>query len=81
MGSALDLHDAALDTHAQDASDFVARSPFPLLHLLRNVDVDSAERSWLKLGRLPGDIPDANSSLLRGLGWSALQRMWAERRW
>jgi hypothetical protein len=65
----------------QDPSEFVSRSPFPVLHLLRQADVDSAESGWVSLGRLPGDIPEANSSLLRGLGWSALQRTWAERSW
>mmetsp|Transcript_14506 Transcript_14506/g.27866 ORF Transcript_14506/g.27866 Transcript_14506/m.27866 type:complete len:247 (-) Transcript_14506:96-836(-) len=64
-----------------DPMEFVSRSPVPLLHLLRQVDVENAEAKWVQLGRNPGDITEANTAMLRGLGEDALVRMMKDHRW
>ena len=50
-----------------DPADYTGRSPHPILHLLRQSDVDAADESWFERG--PGDdIRAKNAALLRGIG-------------
>ena len=54
-----------------DPADFTGRSPHPVLHLLRTVDVDAADEGWHARG--PGtDIRAVNAAALRGLGAAGL---------
>ena len=54
-------------TDAVDPADYTGRSPHPILHLLRQSDVDAADESWFERG--PGDdIRAKNAALLRGIG-------------
>ena len=56
-----------------DAADFSTRSPVPMLHLLRDADVEKAEHSWAAQHAphsAPG-IQERNQALLRGRGYEA----------
>lgn len=55
-----------------DAAQFVARSPLPVLHLLRVGDVARAEAGWEG-----PEIGEANAARLRGLGAGVLASMLA----
>ena len=50
-----------------DAFDFSTRSPVPMLHLLRQADVDAGEEQWFAQGGLP--IQERNAAYLRGMGY------------
>ena len=50
-----------------DAFDFSTRSPVPMLHLLRQADVDAGEEQWFAGGGLP--IQERNAAYLRGIGY------------
>ena len=50
-----------------DAFDFSTRSPVPMLHLLRQADVDAGEAQWFAAGGLP--IQERNAAYLRGIGY------------
>ena len=50
-----------------DAFDFSTRSPVPMLHLLRQADVDAGEEQWFSQGGLP--IQERNAAYLRGIGY------------
>ena len=56
----------ALAAHL-DAFDFSTRSPVPMLHLLRQADVDAGEEQWFAQGGLP--IQERNAAYLRGMGY------------
>jgi len=57
-----------------DPADFTGRSPHPVLHLLRQSDVDAADKVWFSTG--PGDdIRAKNAALLRGMGVGKLRKM------
>ena len=59
-------------TDAVDPADYTGRSPHPVLHLLRQSDVDAADQSWFERG--PGDdIRAKNAALLRGMGESKMR--------
>ena len=59
-------------TDAVDPADYTGRSPHPVLHLLRQSDVDAADESWFERG--PGDdIRAKNAALLRGMGESKMR--------
>jgi len=61
-------------TDAVDPADYTGRSPHPVLHLLRQSDVDAADESWFDKG--PGDdIRARNAALLRGMGERKLRAM------
>ena len=72
-----DDHDASFSdntTNAVDPADYTGRSPHPVLHLLRQSDVDAADESWFDKG--PGDdIRARNAALLRGMGEGKLRAM------
>ena len=59
---------------AIDPADFTGRSPHPVLHLLRQSDVESADDQWYNNG--PGDdIRAKNAAMLRGMGEDTLRKM------
>ena len=58
-----------------DAYDYAARSPFPVLHLLRERDVRAAEAQLARRGETVADVKDRNARLLRDLGVPALERL------
>ena len=57
----------------RDPADLSMRSPHPLLHLLRDADVEAAEESWARMHAPsePPGIQERNAALLRGLGFEA----------
>lgn len=55
-------------TDADDPANFTNRSPYPMLHLLREVDLERALRHYPD----PEGIPERNTALLRGPGSAAL---------
>ena len=57
-----------------DPADYTGRSPHPVIHLLRQCDIDAADEAWFERG--PGDdIRAKNAALLRGMGESRLRSM------
>ena len=63
-----------VETDAVDPADYTGRSPHPVLHLLRQSDVDAADESWFERG--PGDdIRARNAALLRGMGEAKMRAM------
>ena len=59
-----------------DPADYTGRSPHPVIHLLRQCDIDAADEAWYEQG--PGDdIRAKNAALLRGMGESRLRSMLA----
>eukprot|EP00316_Scyphosphaera_apsteinii_P017539 CAMPEP_0119318930 /NCGR_PEP_ID=MMETSP1333-20130426/48027_1 /TAXON_ID=418940 /ORGANISM="Scyphosphaera apsteinii, Strain RCC1455" /LENGTH=200 /DNA_ID=CAMNT_0007325243 /DNA_START=358 /DNA_END=960 /DNA_ORIENTATION=- len=62
--------EASYSEQGRDASDFSTRSPFPMLHLLRDSDIVEAERTWAeRYAGEPPSIQERNAAYLRGLGW------------
>lgn len=60
------------DTQAEDIENFTNRSPYPLLHLLREASIDRAVAAFPDAG----DIFNRNMETMRQLGhtgWDALQ--------
>ena len=62
-----DEEDEAQEAAQLDAFDFSTRSPVPMLHLLRQADVDAGEEQWFSQGGLP--IQERNAAYLRGIGY------------
>jgi len=58
-----------------DPACFVARSPVPLLHLLRQSDVERAEEVLLTLNKHPGDVAEENTARMHGLGHNYLTKL------
>ena len=61
---------AEFDT-PNDPADVALQSPHPLLHLLRDSDVEAAEEQWHATHGAPPAIQERNAAYLRGLGWQA----------
>ena len=57
-----------VDSEADDAANYSNRSPFPMLHLLREASIDEAVRDWAASGRQMEDIPLNNTRTLRRMG-------------
>jgi len=71
--------DSTYSDFPDDCADYALRSPFPTIHLLRQRDVDAAEKEWLKLGKYTGDIAEKNAAMLNGIGarqLAAMMRSW-----
>jgi hypothetical protein len=70
----LAFHPAAtFGESAHDPADLSMRSPHPMLHLLRDSDVEAAEGSWLEQ-HAPAPAPsiqERNAALLRGIGYAS----------
>ena len=62
------------DSDEDDAANYTNRSPFPMLHLLREASIDEAVRNWTAKGRNMEDIPLANVETLRRMGVSLLKK-------
>ncbi|MEZ5480276.1 MAG: DUF1415 domain-containing protein [Thiolinea sp.] len=58
------------DTHIDDAGNYTNRSPWPMLHLLRE---DSLERAIAAWPDDVGDIPTRNIALMQALGTVTLR--------
>ena len=58
------------DTEPNDAENYTNRSPFPMLHLLREASVEAA----IDRHPDPEGIPERNIALMRELGVSALRQ-------
>lgn len=56
-----------------EASNYTNRSPYPMLHILREASVEAA----LKNVAYPENIPKRNIALTQGLGLSAMQALLA----
>ena len=54
-----------------DPANYTNRSPYPLLHLIRESSIDLALKNYKK----PENIPEANIRVARELGISTLQKM------
>lgn len=54
---------------AIDASHYTNRSPYPMLHILREASVEAA----VKVHPNPKDIPERNVRLMRGLGVEVME--------
>lgn len=69
--------DAAFGEMEDDPADLSMRSPYPMLHLLRNTDVEAAEEEWIRQ-HAPADAPsiqEKNAAYLRGLGFEAAEAL------
>lgn len=62
------------DSDEGDAANFSNRSPFPMLHLLREASIDEAVRDWTAKGRNMDDIPLNNVETLRRMGSRLLEK-------
>lgn len=63
------------ETQINDVTNYTNRSPFPMLHLLRENEVEQAVKNYPK----PEDIPNQNIEKLKELGlegWIKLQDKW-----
>ena len=72
------FHPEAVYKAEGDAGNFSTRAPYPVLHLLRESDVEAAEASMYS-GPQEGwpNIQEANEAMLRGMGVGRLTRMLA----
>lgn len=61
--------DATYGESPADAADVAMRSPTPMLHLLREADVEAAEAEWLERHGTPPNIQERNAAYLRGMGY------------
>jgi hypothetical protein len=57
-------------TQAEDAENYTNRSPFPLLHILREQSVEKALTSYPN----PEQIPERNIALMNKMGTATLQQ-------
>ncbi len=58
------------NSHADDAANFTNRSPYPMLHVLREASLERA----LKHHPAPETIPESNIANMRALGSQTLER-------
>ena len=57
-----------------DASNYTNRSPYPMLHILREASVETALENFPN----PENIPDRNIQLTKGLGLSVMKELLAD---
>ena len=62
------------DSDDNDAANYSNRSPFPMLHLLREASIDEAVRDWTAKGHNMEEIPLTNVETLRRMGTSLLEQ-------
>ena len=62
---------AEFDDMPKDPADVALRSPWPLIHLLRDADVSAAEDRWMAVHGAPPAIQERNAAYLRGIGFEA----------
>mgnify|MGYP000055956076 CR=1 FL=1 len=58
---------------ADDAANYTNRSPFPIIHVLREASVEAAVKGYPN----PENIPVRNVALTRKMGMAAMQRLLA----
>lgn len=58
----------------EDASHYTNRSPYPMLHILREASVERAVKNYPN----PEKIPERNIKFTQGLGVAAMQKLLAE---
>ncbi len=61
-------------SHQDDAANFTNRSPFPMLHIIREESIEKALQHYPN----PEQIPDRNIELTRQLGLETLKKIFAE---
>ena len=61
------------ETDPEDVSQFTNRSPYPVLHLLREADVSEAVDRHPN----PAGIPETNIARLEAMGQNAVRELWA----
>ncbi len=59
------------DSAIDDASNYTNRSPYPMLHILREASIEKALANFPN----PENIPERNIQLTRGLGLSAMRKL------
>ena len=59
------------DTDEDDASNYTNRSPYPMLHILREASLEKVLASYPN----PENIPERNIELTRNLGLTAMQKL------
>lgn len=59
-------------THDRDAANYTNRSPYPMLHFLREASVTDAIEDWQQRGLNTDDIPSRNIETLRKIGEKVL---------
>ena len=57
-----------------DASNYTNRSPYPMLHILREASVEAALENFPN----PENIPDRNIQLTKGLGLTVMKKLLAD---
>ncbi|MGB0721516.1 MAG: DUF1415 family protein [Gammaproteobacteria bacterium] len=62
------------DSLPDDPADYTNRSPYPMLHLLRESLLERAVDGWRASGRDPEDIPRRNIEHLRAMGLAAVRQ-------
>ena len=58
-------------SHENDAANYTNRSPYPMLHLLREESIDKALKNY----KDPGSIPERNINFTRGKGLAYMQTL------
>jgi hypothetical protein len=62
------------DSDESDASNYTNRSPYPMLHILREASVEKVLANYPD----PEGIPERNIGLTRELGLTAMQKLLAD---
>ena len=62
------------ETALDDASNYTNRSPYPMLHILREASVETALENFPN----PENIPDRNIQLTQGLGLQVMKKLLAD---
>ena len=57
-----------------DASNYTNRSPYPMLHILREASVETALKNFPN----PENVPDRNIQLTKGLGLAVMKKLLAD---
>ncbi|MGB0713335.1 MAG: DUF1415 family protein [Gammaproteobacteria bacterium] len=62
------------DSLPDDPADYTNRSPYPMVHLLRESLLEKAVSGWRGQGRDPDEIPERNIDYLRAMGLAAVRQ-------
>ena len=58
-----------------DASNFSNRSPYPMLHLLKESSIEKAVASYHRMNKNIEQVPEDNIKKLRDIGYKKMQQM------
>ncbi len=64
------------DSEPEDAGNYVNRSPFPMIHLIRRKDLEWVEKNYPEIEKVPYD----NAINLRKLGVTYIEKMFFDRK-